>query len=121
MEIKNTKLIINSIVLVASLVMTTFFTVTWAAPVAVTANGSNSKSEEILAQGIIVSIDAKNQQLTINHQAIAALNWPAMTMDFSVEPKVSLNDVKAGDPIQFSLQKTSDGSYLVTSIKNLSN
>lgn len=122
MEIKSIKQIIHSIVLlVTSLIMVTFITVTWAEPVAATAHGSNSKSYEILAQGIIVSIDPKNQQLTINHQAIAALNWPAMTMDFSVEPTVSLNDVKAGDPIQFSLQKTSDGSYLVTSIKKLSN
>ncbi|HAU2406560.1 TPA: copper-binding protein [Legionella pneumophila] len=119
MEIKSIKQLINYVVfLSASIILITFLTAARAEP---TANEPSLKSSEIMAQGTIVSIDSKNQQLTINHQAIAALNWPAMTMNFSVEPKVSLNDVKAGDSIQFGLQKTSDGSYSVTSIKKLSN
>lgn len=122
MEIKSIKQVIHCVgLLFISLIMVPFHTVTWAESAAATVNVSNSKADEILAQGTIVSIDSKNQQLTINHQAITALNWPAMTMDFSVKPEVSLKDVKEGDSIQFSLQKANDGRYLVTSIKKLSN
>ncbi|KTC66382.1 Cation efflux system protein CusF precursor (plasmid) [Legionella adelaidensis] len=120
MKTNTIKQVIHPVVLLlTSLFLVTFLTVAMAEPMAATSD-TNSKSDEISAQGIIVSIDSKNQQLTINHQAIPALNWPAMTMAFSVESTVSLKDATAGDSIEFSLKKAGDDSYRVTSVKKLS-
>ena len=53
--------------------------------------------------GVIRSLDAKAGKVVIDHEPIAALNWPAMTMAFKAD-KASLAALKPGQKVRFQLQ-----------------
>ncbi len=53
--------------------------------------------------GVIRSLDAKAGKVVIDHEPIAALNWPAMTMAFKAD-KASLAALKPGQKVRFPLQ-----------------
>ena len=53
--------------------------------------------------GVVKKIDAKSGSVTIAHDPIKALNWPAMTMPFKVADKALLAKMKVGAKIRFDL------------------
>jgi Cu(I)/Ag(I) efflux system protein CusF len=53
--------------------------------------------------GVVKKIDAKAMSVTINHDPIKALNWPAMTMPFKVADKDVLAKLKVGAKVRFTL------------------
>ncbi|MBA4011836.1 MAG: hypothetical protein C0481_08225 [Phenylobacterium sp.] len=53
--------------------------------------------------GVIKKVDAKTGSVTIAHDPIKALNWPAMTMPFKVADKALLAKVKVGAKVRFDL------------------
>lgn len=55
------------------------------------------------AQGVVRSVNASAKTVTIAHDPIAALGWPAMTMQFRVKSADLLKDVAAGARVQFVL------------------
>lgn len=68
------------------------------------------------ASGKIEAVDPVAGTLKINHGPVATLNWPAMTMDFTVSDKALLNNLKSGQQIEFDF--TERGSdYVVTAIR----
>lgn len=52
--------------------------------------------------GQIKSVDAKAGTVTIHHNPIPALGWPAMTMTFKATPE-ALKAAKAGQTVAFSV------------------
>jgi Cu(I)/Ag(I) efflux system protein CusF len=66
--------------------------------------------------GIVKAIDTTKNTVTLEHQAIASIGWPAMTMTFKVASPDLLKAVKAGDKVQFSLRPAGMDST-VTAIK----
>ncbi len=68
-------------------------------------------------QGMLNSIDARNRKLNITHGPIAALQWPAMTMDFGVAPGVDFGALKPGEKIDFTLTRGVDGMFVIDAIK----
>lgn len=66
--------------------------------------------------GVVRSVDAKAGTVTIAHEPIPALNWPAMTMSFKVAQPKMLEQVSAGNKVEFMLQGK-DMSAVITSIK----
>lgn len=78
---------------------------------------SNVKLASVVGHGIIKAIDLKKRQLTIQHDAIASINWPAMTMAFSISKKVDVSKLKVGMTIDFQLEKNQDSQMIITSIK----
>jgi Cu(I)/Ag(I) efflux system membrane fusion protein len=71
--------------------------------------------------GVITNINPEKHTLTMKHEAIPELNWPEMTMDFSVDRYVDINQFKTGDSVQFNLKKDNEGSYDITSMTRASN
>ncbi|WP_223284282.1 copper-binding protein [Kosakonia sp. SMBL-WEM22] len=53
------------------------------------------------------------QAITIAHQAIPALHWPPMTMQFTVTPEHPLAQVKVGDNVRFSFSQSEQGYTLI--------
>jgi Cu(I)/Ag(I) efflux system protein CusF len=51
--------------------------------------------------GVITEIDPKGGTVTIKHQPIASLGWPAMTMGFKATPPSLLKGLKVGQKIGF--------------------
>ena len=66
--------------------------------------------------GVITEIDAKAGTVTIKHQPIAALGWPAMTMGFKANPPSLLTGLKVGQKIGFDAKQGS-GLPEVTAIR----
>ena len=52
-------------------------------------------------QGVVVEL--QGELVVLNHQAVVALNWPAMTMPFKVADKALLAKVKVGAKVRFDL------------------
>lgn len=65
--------------------------------------------------GMITAVDPKDGTVTIKHGAMPGVNWPAMTMMFTADPKL-LGDLKPGDNVSFDLKVKDDGGE-VTAIK----
>ena len=54
--------------------------------------------------------------MTISHEPIAGLGWPAMTMTFAVKDKALYAKLAAGKRVQFTLSKQG-ALYVVTGVK----
>lgn len=70
------------------------------------------QSQAISATGVVKAIDMESKKVTIEHGPIAALNWPAMTMRFTITPQTQLSDIKAGDKVAFSFVQQGNLSLL---------
>ncbi|TCJ14759.1 efflux RND transporter periplasmic adaptor subunit [Parasulfuritortus cantonensis] len=64
----------------------------------------------------IVAADAGTGALTMQHEPIPALKWPAMTMAFDVGDKAILEGLKKGEAVEFDLVKQG-GGFVVTAIR----
>ena len=67
--------------------------------------------------GTVNAVDAGKHTINLSHGAIAALGWPAMTMDFGTAPAVDLSVVKPGDIVAFTVAKAPDGGYVIETLK----
>lgn len=66
--------------------------------------------------GVVKAIDTAKGMITLQHEAIDSIQWPAMTMAFKVASPELLDGVKIGDKVQFGLHPVGMNST-VTSIK----
>jgi Cu(I)/Ag(I) efflux system membrane fusion protein len=55
-------------------------------------------------QGRVIDVDPKSNHVTLNHEPIAELGWPSMTMGFKVKDGKQLSKLKAGDEVIFDLK-----------------
>ena len=53
--------------------------------------------------GKVISIDRDKLKVKLEHGPIATLNWPGMTMDFSVTRAALLDKLQPGTQISFTL------------------
>lgn len=81
-------------------------------PVEEAHNGHN----DVHATGVVKAVDSAAHKLTIAHQPISQIGWPAMTMEFAVAPAVDLGAVKPNTPVDFSMEQGKDGMYVIQSI-----
>jgi Cu(I)/Ag(I) efflux system protein CusF len=68
-------------------------------------------------KGKINSVDAQAGKINLTHEPIASLDWPEMTMDFTVQDKASLSSLKTGQKVVFKLIETRPGKYVISEIK----
>ena len=63
-------------------------------------------------QQALESVDADS--LTISHEPVAQLRWPAMTMVFTKPAPDAFKEVKPGDAVHFQFRKRGDDYELVS-------
>ncbi|WZB62538.1 copper-binding protein [Achromobacter xylosoxidans] len=68
------------------------------------------------ASGEVRRVDPAAGKVTIKHDAIKALDLPAMTLVYEADPSL-LAKIKAGDKVKFTAERK-DGKYVVTAISN---
>ncbi|MFA6120692.1 MAG: copper-binding protein [Sideroxydans sp.] len=66
------------------------------------------------ATGVVKALQANKIQIT--HEPIAALNWPAMTMWFSLLKPIQ-NNIKVGDEVRFEMTQGSDKQWTIVTIQ----
>ncbi len=69
-----------------------------------------------LAVGTVKRIDANQRTVMIDHQAIASMGMPAMTMEFLLREAVAPASLTVGQSIAFNFTLTSDGP-VITSVQ----
>lgn len=65
---------------------------------------------------MVNSVDPSSRKISLSHNAIPGIGWPAMTMDFAVAPSVDLRQVKVGAHVNFLMQRGGDDMYVIQSI-----
>ena len=72
--------------------------------------------KKIVGKGTVISENKSGGKVTLKHDAITAIGWGAMTMEFKVKDKMMLDKVKKGDKVQFTLVPQGQ-DYIIISIK----
>jgi len=61
-------------------------------------------------RGVIEALSG--DQITISHEPVPAIGWPAMTMTFKLDPPTLAKGMKVGDRIAFGFEQTPNGSVV---------
>lgn len=75
-----------------------------------------TKAESHQATGIVKSVDPSKGTVTLSHEPVKSLKWPAMTMGFGVKDKALLDKLKEGQKVEVEFVKEGT-KYLITSVK----
>ena len=68
------------------------------------------------ATGVVKSVDRTKSAVTLAHDPVKSLNWPAMTMGFQVKEKALLDKLQQGKKIEFAFVQEGK-NYVITSVK----
>lgn len=66
----------------------------------------------VQSRGVITAINTEKRKVTLSHEPIPELNWPRMTMGFSVAPEVKLDGLSKNDPVVFTLTPAGKGQQV---------
>lgn len=61
--------------------------------------------------GTVVAIDNEQSSITIDHEPVPELEWPAMTMTF-VASERHISSVSVGDRVEFEFEQGDEGSRI---------
>ena len=74
------------------------------------------QASHALTKGEVRKVDKEAGKVTIKHGPLENLGMPAMTMVYRVKDPAMLDQLKAGDKIDFAADKI-NGAYTVTQVK----
>jgi Cu(I)/Ag(I) efflux system membrane fusion protein len=69
-----------------------------------------------VARGRVDSVDAAAGSVTLEHEPVPSLKWPAMTMDFKLANPALLQGLKPGTRLNFEFVERQPGEWVVTRI-----
>lgn len=69
-----------------------------------------------MAKGKATKIDAAASIVTLAHEPVKSLNWPAMTMSFKVKDKVLLDKLTIGKTVDVEFVQAGK-DYIITGVK----
>lgn len=84
------------------------------APTGMAPAATDAQAGSYSTTGQVASV--AGQAVTINHQPVEALGWPAMTMSFQAPRPAMIEGLKAGTPVRFSFRKEGD-QYVLTEVR----
>ena len=72
-------------------------------------------------RGKVLEVDAKAGRVDLEHEPIASLQWPSMTMGFAVPDRKALAQVKPGDTVEFEIpgKPNADGDYVIEKLRRV--
>jgi Cu(I)/Ag(I) efflux system periplasmic protein CusF len=73
-----------------------------------------AQSGPVSGAGTVTAVDAAAGTISIDHEAIAAINWPAMSMQFIVDDPTMLQGVAVGDRVVFELKSAQEPNTVVS-------
>ena len=87
-----------------------------AGPVSLAASRHDEPPVTHTATGVVKKVDAASSRITLRHEPIAALGWPAMTMPFTVKDRKILTTLKPEQKVEFEFVQAG-GAPVITSIR----
>ena len=82
-------------------------------PQTATGQSPDVQTADITGTGVVQAIDRVNGKVKLTHDPIGALGWPKMTMLFRLKDSALADQVKEGQKVEFSLEKTASG-YVIS-------
>ena len=79
-----------------------------------TPDADKKPAKSIQGSGVIKSL--QGGKITLSHEPVAALNWPAMTMEFTLADDALPEGIATGESVEFEFQQTGD-AYVVTKVR----
>ena len=74
------------------------------------------KAAKHVARGTVKSIDAKAGSVTLDHEPVKSLNWPAMAMTFKVQDKALMDKLGQGKKVEVDFEQRGK-DYVITRVK----
>ena len=68
------------------------------------------------AKATVKKVDAKAGKVTLAHEPVSTLNWPAMSMNFKVKDKALWSKLADGKKVEVEFVQEGD-DYVVTKVK----
>ncbi|MEO1470603.1 MAG: efflux RND transporter periplasmic adaptor subunit [Pseudomonadota bacterium] len=68
------------------------------------------------AKGVLVALDPGRRHAVIRHDAIPALDWPALETAFAIRSDVLLGDLAPGDAVEFAAIRGADGLLALSAL-----
>ena len=65
---------------------------------------------------LVKKVDVKGGKVTLDHEPVQSLNWPAMTMGFTVTDKKLLDKLTEGKKVEVEFERAGK-DYVITSVK----
>jgi len=80
------------------------------------AQGAHKQGTVHKTSAVVKAVDPVNSKVTLDHDQVKTLNWPAMTMTFGVKEKSLLDKLAVGKKVD--VEFTQQGSnYVVSAVK----
>ncbi len=76
----------------------------------------SARTASVTGTGVVRGIDKANGKVRLTHDPIAALGWPRMTVLFRLKNSLLAGQLKEGDMVEFSLEKSTSG-YIISSLQ----
>lgn len=77
----------------------------------------NTQKEPVhQAVGVVKAVNPAKGSVTLAHEAIASLKWPAMTMSFAVQDAKLFDKLVVGSKVKVELTKQKS-DYVITAVK----
>ncbi len=64
---------------------------------------SAAKAPVNRTKGVVKELDAKKGTVTLSHEAVSTLKWPAMTMAFKISPELA-KGIEVGQKVDFEFE-----------------
>lgn len=78
--------------------------------------GMENKGTVHKATGVVTKVDPARNRVTIKHEPVQSMKWPAMTMAFTVKDKAMLERMPNDQKIEFEFVQQGR-EYVVTAVK----
>ena len=75
-----------------------------------------TEADPVEAKGTLVSLDPGARSAVIEHSEIAALDWPALTTEFTIRSDVFLEGLEQGQTVKFDVFRGADGLLAISAI-----
>ena len=69
-----------------------------------------------VAKGTVKGVDTKAGTVSLDHDPVKSMNWPAMSMTFKVQDKALLDKLAAGKKVEVEFEQRGK-DYVITSAK----
>ncbi|MBI3793665.1 MAG: copper-binding protein [Nitrospinae bacterium] len=78
---------------------------------------TDSHAGEVLkSKAVVVKVDLQGGKVNLDMEAVPSLKWPRMKMDFDVQNKLFLENLSAGQKVDFDFYEQHKNHWVITKI-----
>jgi Cu(I)/Ag(I) efflux system membrane fusion protein len=82
-------------------------------------NSEQPRKDVVTGRGTVTAIDTAGGRVTLAHDPIPEVNWPAMTMPFAIKQSLAAQ-IAVGDRVEFQMMEMPGGNYMITAVEKTS-